>query len=112
MINNAYVFEESWIENLNLAPLPRDCSGSERRTQVGSSENLNVPQYYTEYFVQNSKISYLGEWTTDSCERSGHTAPQLLTQYHCNILSITYDTLHKLVVMGTKHIHCNFTIKG
>ena len=46
MIKDAYVFEESWIENLNLVLLPHDCTGSEWRTQVGSTEDLNVPQYW------------------------------------------------------------------
>ena len=36
---------------------------------------------------------------------SGHTVPQWLTQYLCNILSITYNTLHKLIAMRTKHTH-------
>ena len=99
------MFEESWIEILNLAPPPRDCTGSERRIQAGNSEDLNVPQYYTECFVQNSEVGYLSELSTDSCVGSGHMAPQLLAQYHCNILSITYNTLHKLVFMGTKHTH-------
>ena len=71
MTNGSYVFEESWIENLNLASLPCDCTGS-KRTQVGSSEDLNMPQYYIECFERNSKVSYLGEFSTDSCVESGH----------------------------------------
>ena len=58
MTNGSYVFKESWIEILNLAPL---LCGSER-TQVGSSEDLNVPQYYTECFVQNNKVGYFSEF--------------------------------------------------
>ena len=51
MINDAYVFEESWIEILNLALLPCHCAGSEQRTQVGSSEYLYIPQYCTKCFI-------------------------------------------------------------
>jgi len=50
MANASYVFEKSWIENLNLVPPPRDYTGSEGlRLKV-----LNVSQYYPECFVQNS----------------------------------------------------------
>ena len=79
------------------------CTGSER---LEALKILTCHNYYTECFVQNSKVSYPSEWTTNySCVASGHMAPQLLIQYHCNILSISYNTLHKLVVMGTKHTH-------
>ena len=50
MANASYIFEKSWIENLNLAPPPRDYTGSEGLRL----EALNVSQYYTECFVQNS----------------------------------------------------------
>ena len=77
---------------------------------LGVNEELRLEAEHatilTECFVQNSGVSYLNEWTTDSCVGSSHTSPQLLTQYHCNnILSIKHSTLHKLVVMGTKHRH-------
>ena len=61
MTNGSYVFKESWIEILNLAPLLCDCTGSER-TQVESSEDLNMPQYYTECFAQNNKVGYFNEF--------------------------------------------------
>jgi len=50
MANASYVFEKSWIENLNLALPPRDYTGSEGLRL----EALNMSQYYTECFVQNS----------------------------------------------------------
>ena len=51
-VNASYVFEKSWIENLNLAPPPCDYTGLEA---------LNVSQYYTECLLQNSQVRYLNE---------------------------------------------------
>ena len=50
MTSTLYVFEKSWIENLNLAPPPRDHTRSEGL----KLEALNVLQYYTKCIVQNS----------------------------------------------------------
>ena len=49
-VNASYVFEKSWIENLNLAPPQRDYTESEGLRL----EALSVSQYYTECFMQNS----------------------------------------------------------
>ena len=57
MANASYVFEKSWIENLNLAPPPRDYTGSEGLRLKA----LSVPQYHTGCFVQNSQVRYLNE---------------------------------------------------
>ena len=55
--NALNVFKKSWIETLNLAPPLRDYTGSEGLRL----EALNVSQYYTECFVQNSQVRYLNE---------------------------------------------------
>ena len=68
MTNGSYLFKKSWIENLNLVSLPHDCTGNEGLRL----ETLNVTQYYTECFVQNSEVSYLSELSADSCVGSGH----------------------------------------
>ena len=59
MINDAYVFEKIWIENLNLAPLPCDCIGSEGLRL----EALNEPQSLI-ISVGWQKILV---WCLDSC---------------------------------------------
>ena len=64
MINDAYVFKESWIENFNLVPLPRDCMHWE--WAKGSGWKLWRFKCATECFVQNSEVSYFSEWKTDS----------------------------------------------